>query len=133
MRYKKIKSGILTLLVLVSVLLTWNLWTYQPNYDTMKKGNTVAEVTVREKQEVQKIIRPDQVFFHDKGQHYGTNSTADLDKVIKELSRWTFIDVKSYTVDVKDLKELMHGSGNTEIIYPGEIPIELYRSVIAFE
>ena len=42
MRYEKIKSIILTLLVLVSILLTWNLWTYQPNYDTMENSNTVS-------------------------------------------------------------------------------------------
>ena len=57
MRYENIKSGILTFLVLVSILLTWNLWTYQPNYETMENSNYVEEVTVSEKQEVQKIVQ----------------------------------------------------------------------------
>ncbi|MBT2719873.1 YycH family regulatory protein [Bacillus sp. ISL-46] len=133
MRYENIKSGILTFLVLVSILLTWNLWTYQPNYDTMEKSNTVAEVTLSEKQEVQKIVRPDQVFFHVKGQHYGTNNTEEIEKVLKQLSSWAFFDVKKYTNEVKNIKELIHGSGNAEIIFPGEVPIELYRSVLNIE
>jgi regulatory protein YycH of two-component signal transduction system YycFG len=45
MRYENIKSGILTLLVLVSILLTWNLWTYQPNYETMENNNVVEVVS----------------------------------------------------------------------------------------
>ncbi|WP_312470706.1 two-component system activity regulator YycH [Neobacillus sp.] len=133
MRYEKIKSGILTILVLVSILLTWNLWTYQPNYDTMEKSNYVAEVTVSEKQEVQKIIRPDQILFHEKGRHYGTNNTAELEKVIKDLSRWVFFDIKNYSDKVENIEELTHDSGNAEIIFPGEVPIELYRSVLTIE
>ncbi|WP_144552040.1 YycH family regulatory protein [Bacillus sp. X1(2014)] len=133
MRYENIKSGILIVLVLVSILLTWNLWTYQPNYETMKSSDNVKEVSLSEKQEVQKIVRPDQLLYHVKGQHYGTNNTDDMEKVIKELSRWAFFDVKKYTNEVKDIKKLIHGSGNTEIIFPGEVPIELYRSVLNIE
>ncbi|WHY67109.1 two-component system activity regulator YycH [Neobacillus sp. SuZ13] len=133
MRYENIKSWILIVLVLVSILLTWNLWTYQPNYETMESSDNVKEVSLSEKQEVQKIIRPDLLLYHIKGQHYGTNNTADMEKVIKELSRWAFFDVKKYTNEVKDIKKLIHDSGNTEIIFPGEVPIELYRSVLNIE
>ncbi|MCL6573500.1 MAG: hypothetical protein K6T88_17750, partial [Bacillus sp. (in: Bacteria)] len=49
MKYERLKSAILTLLVLGSILLTWALWTYQPNYDTMEDSNTVAEVALSEK------------------------------------------------------------------------------------
>ena len=130
MRYEKIKSTILILLVLISIVLTWNLWTYQPNYETMDKGNTVAEVALSEKQEVQKIVRPDQVLFHIKGGHYGTTNADNLDKIIKEFGNWTFYDVKNYTDKVRNIKELAHGFGKAEIIFPGDIPIELYRSVL---
>jgi len=133
MRYENIKSGILIVLVMVSILLTWNLWTYQPNYETMKSNDYVKEVSLSEKQEVQKIVRPDQLLYHFKGRHYGTNNTDEMDKVIKELSRWTFFDVKKYTNEVKDIKELIHDRGKTEIIFPGDVPIELYRSVLNIE
>ncbi len=133
MNYENIKSVILTILVLVSILLTWNLWTYQPNFETMEKGNTLEEVTVREKQDVQKIVRPDQILFHVKGAHYGTNNTDELDRIIKEISKWTFLDIKNVTEKVGNIKALAHSAGNAEIIFPGEVPIELYRSVINIE
>ncbi len=118
---------------MVSILLTWNLWTYQPHYAPMEKGNYVAEVTVNEKQEVQKIVRPDQALFHIKGQHYGTNNTSELEKLVKEMGRWTIFDMKNYTDKVENVEELLHQSGNVEIIFPGEVPIELYRSVLTIE
>lgn len=49
MSYEHIKTIILTILVATSALLTWNLWTYQPNFEPIEKANTVQEVTIAEK------------------------------------------------------------------------------------
>ncbi|NRD77392.1 hypothetical protein HPT25_07750 [Bacillus sp. BRMEA1] len=133
MRYETIKSVVLTILVMLSILLTWNLWTYQPHYETMEGSNYVAEVTLSEKQEVQKIVQPDLILFHIKGEHYGTNNPGELDKVIKELSKWTFTDIKDVTSKVTSIKELMYGPGKAEIDFAGDVPIELYRSVLNIE
>jgi regulatory protein YycH of two-component signal transduction system YycFG len=99
----------------------------------MEGSNYVAQVALSEKQEVQKIVQPDQVLFHIKDQHYGTNNTAELDKIIKELNSWSIYDVKNYTNKVDNIESLIHGSGNTELIFPGEVPIELYRNVLNIE
>lgn len=133
MRYENSKSVILIILVLVSILLTWNLWTFQPNYETMEKSTNVAEVTLSEKQEVKKIIKPDLALFHIRGEHHGTTNVNELDKLIKEVSQWSFYDVKSYTGNVANMNELIHEDGNAEIIFPTEIPVELYRNVLNFE
>lgn len=132
MRYENTKSFILVILVIVSVLLTWSLWTYQPNYEVMQKSNNVAEVTLSEKQEVQKIIKPDIVLYHLNGEHFGTTNSNDVDKLIKEISRWDFHSVKNVTSTVTNLNELLYKSGNTEIAFPAEVPVELYRNVLTF-
>lgn len=57
MSYENIKTIILTILVVTSALLTWNLWTYQPNFERIEKeSNTVQEVTIAEKKEVNQIV-----------------------------------------------------------------------------
>lgn len=133
MKYENSKSVILTILILVSIVLTWNLWTYQPNFDLMENGNVVAEVTLKEKQELHKIIRPDLALFHSSGKHYGTTYAVDLDKIMSEIRKWSFYDVKNYSEDVEDIRELVHGNGNAELVFPAEVPIEIYRSVLKFE
>lgn len=132
MKYESIKTVILAVLVFLSVFLTWNLWTYQPNYATMEKSNTIAEVTLSEKQEVQKIIQPNIVLFHEKGMHYGTVNSGKLDKLVEEMSRWSFNDVNIYSVKAGNLNQLEHGNGKVEIIFPAEVPVELYRNVLTF-
>lgn len=133
MRYENSKSVILTILILVSIFLTWNLWTYQPNFDMMDNGNNVAEVMLKEKREVHKVITPDLVLFHRNGQHNGTTNAALLNQIMSEIRKWSFYDVKNYTENVEEIKELVHGNGNAEIVFPTDIPIELYRSVLKFE
>ncbi|MDP4084648.1 MAG: two-component system activity regulator YycH [Bacillota bacterium] len=133
MRYENIKSILLIILVFVSVFLTWNLWTYQPNYETMEKSKNVAEVTLSEKQEVKKIIKPDMVIFHIKGEHHGTVNPVELDKISKDLSQWVFYDVRNYSNEVRNVNDIGHGNGNVEIIFPSDTPIELYRNVLNFQ
>ncbi|WP_026573805.1 YycH family regulatory protein [Bacillus sp. UNC438CL73TsuS30] len=133
MRYENIKSGILLILVMLSIVLTWNLWTYQPNYETMKNDNSVAEVSLSEKQEVQKILKPDQILYHVNGHHYGTSNSDELEEIMKKLGQWTFLDVENYTNKAGNLNNLLHGDGKAEILFPGEIPIAMYRSVLNFE
>ncbi|XJZ27301.1 YycH family regulatory protein [Bacillota bacterium Lsc_1132] len=133
MRYEKIKSIVLTMLVLLSIFLTWNLWTYQPNYDTIENSNYVAQVTLSQKQDVKKIVRPDLALYHIKGEHFGTVNPFELDKLTKELSRWVFYDVRNDTDRIGNINDLTHANGNVEIVFPTDVPINLYRNVLRFE
>lgn len=133
MTFENIKSIILTLLVVGSVFLTWNLWTYQPNYEKMENTNYVQEVSIGEKKDIKTIIKPDRVLFHYQKSHYGTVETSEIDKFIREISEWNIFDVNNYTNKVEDFKKLVHGDGNVEIIFPEEIPLDLYKNVLTFE
>lgn len=133
MKYETIKTAILTILVFLSIFLTWNLWTFQPNYKTMENNNTVAEVSMSEKQEVKKTIRPDMVLYHKQGKNYGTTRTDELDKLLREIGSWKFSNVKGIAEKPNSLNNLIHGSGNVEIIFPADVPIELYRDVLSFK
>jgi regulatory protein YycH of two-component signal transduction system YycFG len=133
MKYENSKSAILTFLILVSIVLTWNLWTYQPNFDMLENGNYVEEVTLKEKRDLHQIISPDLILFHRNDQHFGTTNAVSLEKMMNELRKWSFYDVENYSENVENIKELVHGNGNAEIVFPADIPIEIYRSVLNFE
>ncbi|SFB01943.1 MULTISPECIES: YycH family regulatory protein [unclassified Bacillus (in: firmicutes)] len=133
MRYENIKSGVLIALVLISAILTWNLWTYQPNHEKLNNANYIEEVEIGEKKDIKKIIRPDRILYHVKDQHYGTSNSNDIDKVMREMGSWVFYDVENDTEHVQNFKELVHGKGKVEIVYPEGVPIELYKGVLDFE
>jgi regulatory protein YycH of two-component signal transduction system YycFG len=132
MTYENIKSAILTILVLGSFYFTWNLWTYQPKYETIEKSHYVEEVSIGEKREVKKIIKPDLALFHIDGKHYGTEASSELERIIRQMGQWEIEELKNYTDKVEDFKDFVHGNGNVEIIFPEEVPLPIYKNVLTF-
>ncbi|KON85954.1 hypothetical protein AF332_03440 [Sporosarcina globispora] len=131
MTYENIKTIILTILVATSAFLTWNLWTYQPKYDLFETTNTVKEVTIATKKEVNQIVRPDTLLFHhSEKETYGTVSPAEIDKIIKDISVWNFNDFENVTEDMGNLPSYVHDVGKAVIMFPDSVPIDLYKSVI---
>ncbi|WP_066296088.1 YycH family regulatory protein [Bacillus sp. FJAT-29937] len=131
MTYENIKSLILVILVCFSVLLTWSIWTYQPNLETMKKTKTVQEVAISEKKDAEKIVKPDRVIYHySKDKHFGTTDAGEIDKIISEISRWNFTDFIDVTSEIKNYPSFIHNSGNAVILFPDSIPIDFYRTII---
>lgn len=130
MTYENIKTTILTFLVLLSGLLTWNIWTYQPNYESMENQKTVGDVSLGAKKDLRKIVKPHQVIYHVDGKQFGSVENTHIDQIINTISKWKFYDVKKYSGRFADFNEnILHGA-NTEIIFPDEVPIELYKRVL---
>lgn len=131
MTYENIKSVILVILVCFSILLTWSIWTYQPNLEVIEKQNTVEKVAISDKREVGEIVRPDRIFYHvDKEKHFGTVNINEINKVIAEISRWNYADFENISGEIDSYPSFIHNSGKAVIEFPDLIPIDLYRSII---
>lgn len=132
MNFEGAKSIILTVLVAASALLTWNIWTYQPY---MKKLNQSDFIRVdNDKQEIADVIKPDRVLFHKDGKHFQTNDQNELEKIQTELGNWTLSNVRdaSHILEKKKFTSVVHADGNTEVIFPDNIPLDLYKSILNF-
>lgn len=138
MKYEKIKSIILTLLVCISIFLTFNLWTYQPGYDTIDSNETF-DVSVGEKMkepDLSKVlVKPYELFYHAGNKTVGTLDGEAMDNVIKGLSSWTLFDLKDYSNQyTKDeMKAITQGEKKVEIVFPDNVPFSVYSRVIHFE
>ncbi|WP_077620087.1 YycH family regulatory protein [Bacillus sinesaloumensis] len=134
MKYETIKTTVLIVLVLSSIILTWTLWTYQPQYkDLLGTDDLVEEVTTNNTKETQRIIRPNKILYHIDGQHFGTFKETELNKVMKELRYWEVNDVQNITHQVQDqgLANFLSQSGHVEIKFPNPIPLQLYKSFLS--
>lgn len=132
MTYENIKTIILTLLVTMSILFTWGIWTYQPQYETMVNTKTVPEVSLSEQKDIKEIIKPDRIMYHYKDSHYGTYATSEIDLVMKELSQWNFDRSEEVSLQLEKniLTRLEENGGYAEIIFPDNVPMELYQSIL---
>ncbi|MBP3039239.1 hypothetical protein J9303_06965 [Bacillaceae bacterium Marseille-Q3522] len=130
MRYEQIKSILLIVLVAISVILTFNLWTYQPKLEELKSKNTVQGVTISKTQEEKSIVRPNKVIFHADDVHYGTINSGLISKMIDSISGWTYEEITNITQQVENFNTFSQENGMVEIIFPNTVPMDLYRSVL---
>ncbi|MEH7382022.1 two-component system activity regulator YycH [Bacillus sp. JJ1533] len=131
MKYESIKTTILIILVLSSIVLTWTLWTYQPQYkDLEPTDDLVEEVTENVFKETSQVIKPSNILYHIEGQHFGTFNGVELNKVMKEISTWEIYDVQNitHTVQNEGLADFLSRSGHVEIDFPNPFPLQLYKS-----
>ncbi len=136
MKYETAKTIILTFLVLTSIVFTWGLWTYHPKYDVIPNDQYVQNVSVSNSQvDTSMIVRPSQILIHKNGNHYGMVEEADVNKLLKEMKRWTFDDFEniSSTVSKQNFLSFIHGKGKIEIIYSDEIPMNIYQDLFRID
>jgi regulatory protein YycH of two-component signal transduction system YycFG len=139
MTYEKIKTIILTVLVLTSIVLTGALWTYQPKYDFMENVDSdyIQNVSVSSNTQVDAgiIIRPSKILIHKDGKHYGIVQETEMNKLMKQVKKWSFDEFEniSSTISKKDFLSFLHGKGKIEIIYPDDFPIEMYHYIFKIE
>ncbi|SEN43325.1 Two-component signal transduction system YycFG, regulatory protein YycH [Mesobacillus persicus] len=132
MNYEKVKTGLLVFLIVLSGVLTWNIWTFQPRYEVMENEKPV-NVALGLKQEVKKIVQPDQIVFHTAGKHLGTNDDSEINKIVTMISQWKYYDVINDSNRSFEINQSLTKGRYTELIFPDEVPIELYKKVLNFE
>lgn len=133
MKYENIKNLILTILVVISGVLTWSIWTYQPHYDTIQ-SELVHEVSISDQKDISVLIKPMKVLYHQTENHYGTVKEEKIDKWLTEIQDWNFYDIEDgKALNAQDLMQLLQGRNTVEIVYPNVIPFDLYKNVLHFD
>lgn len=134
MKYENLKSLILTILVLTSLVLSWNLWTYQPSLDYTSNEKLLRNVEISKTEEPENIIRPSKILYHFDGVHYGTIENQEILRFTKEMKKWSLFDIDptSTLIEEEEFIPFMHDNGKMEVIFPDEIPLETLRYLIGF-
>src|SRR5690606_21290026 len=133
MKYESIKTVVLIILVLSSIILTWSLWTYQPQYkDLVGTDDLVEDVTTNNPKETSKIIKPIKILYHIDGQHFGTYNETELNKVMKEIRPWEVNEVQNITHEVQNqgLANFLGKNGHVVIYFPDSLPLQIYKSFL---
>ena len=128
MTFEGAKTIILTLLIAVSIYLTWNIWTTQPKYDAIDYGSYHS--IEQENMEAADVIRMDGILFHTENRFFKMTDSEELARVEKDLSKWTmtsFQDI-SYQIADSDFSDFLMEKTNTQIMYPDPVPFGVFKS-----
>lgn len=130
MKFENFKTILLTVLVLLSFLFTWNLWTYQPKYESIENDKSIQkELPERQKFDNTLVFKPVKVLFHQDGKHYGTHSNDDIQDIFNQMKNWQIYEFKALSLSSeKQLHDITHGNNKVEIMFPGRIPFDLLKN-----
>jgi regulatory protein YycH of two-component signal transduction system YycFG len=134
--YELIKSVTLTALILLSLVLTWSLWTFKPSYPFLEDARTVKKQEVDDPAEIQDVVNPTQVIYHHGSELYGAEANNVIEKFHNSLKETNFIIESSSRTQPFDpenrlIKETDHQY--IEVIYPVGMTQEIYKEVFSFE
>jgi regulatory protein YycH of two-component signal transduction system YycFG len=134
--YEAAKTVVLTFLVLVSIVLTFGLWTYHPKYDVLQNDEYIQHVSVSNTQvDTALIVQPSQLLFHKNNAHYGIVEEEETSEILKEIKKWVIDDFEniSNTIPKGKFLSFLREKERLELVYPDSIPIDVYRSIFQIE
>ena len=132
MKLETVKSFILIVLIGISIILSYTLWSYQPN-SNQTIGGEIADNEMnaggRDDLKKRELIKPSDIIFHMEQDHYGFSDARDRDSLFAEMQNWIVSDFEMYS----DVSESIERSPQAiELIFPEEIPLEVLDSIFTF-
>lgn len=131
MKFETIKTIVLTILIIISLLLTFGLWNYQPNRDLLYTTNTkyVSEVDLGGIEETKRsIVKPNAIIFHSNNEYFGFKEPKEQQLLYQDMQDWVLSDYQ-----LSDRKGDLDNQQLVEIIFPDAIPLDLIKSLFTVE
>lgn len=130
MTFETFKSFLLIILVCLSILLTFGLWSYQPDFDQYNTSlKYVNEVDLGGDVESKKtIIQPKSMIFHIDQNYFGFKHPDDRQALFQDIQQWGLTDL---TIE-EDLKPPSNNR-MIEIIFPEKLPMPIIKSLFTLD
>lgn len=130
MKIETIKTYILTILVSISILLTFAIWNYQPNYDFLYNNQTedVSEVDLGGLEKTKRdVVEPVSILFHNNDFYYGFTDPYDQKLFYQDMEDWILDDLNLETIP-----NLPTYDYQVEVIFPQPLPAEVIKNLFTF-
>ncbi|MCM3736307.1 two-component system activity regulator YycH [Bacillus cytotoxicus] len=131
MNIENLKSVLLINLVVISVFLTFNLWTYVPDSSKLQNTKYLQDNTEVEQKSLANVILPSLVLFHKENTHLGSENIANIDPLYKLFERGELYDFKDISNDIpkQQFFSFVRGKNKIEMIFPTHIPLDSMKDV----
>lgn len=131
MKYiEPVKSVVLFLLVILSVVLTFTIWTYTPDYEYIEKTEG-KEIEIGTKKSIDEVIKPYKAIFKAEDAWTGTTSNGAMKDLMNAFGEWTVLDLEQINSNVSPnyLNEMMRKNNRLTVFFASEIPFAAFNSI----
>lgn len=126
-----IKTTILWVLILLSVFLTYQIWTFQPNYGILKNTEYIDNTQIGVEKHLSEVIHPKQIIINNAGDFFSPiESSSNTKKYYEQYVGVTIEDLtlSSSPVDLRNEKNVKA----MEYIFSTKIPFEALKEIYQF-
>ncbi|ETE92532.1 hypothetical protein C621_0213910 [Bacillus thuringiensis serovar aizawai str. Leapi01] len=123
------KTIVLINLVVISLFLTFNLWTYVPDSTSMQNAKFVQGNEGMNQTKISDVVRPTSIIVHKDKNHYGSRREADIESIYKPLELGELHDFREISITKGDFLSYVHGEGKVELVFPTDIPFDAVKSM----
>ncbi|WP_172370291.1 YycH family regulatory protein [Sporosarcina jiandibaonis] len=125
-----IKSIVLFLLIALSITLTFSIWTYTPNLQTIDQKPTV-DISISNRATIEKVIKPYKSIFRIQDSLTGTTDSTEIEHILKAMENWTITDIlKDQNFNADKLNLLMKKRNSFTLFYHAEVPLRVYENLM---
>lgn len=122
-----IKTILLNVLVLLSLVLTWQIWTYEPEYEKEATPPEARTVGVEEV-DLSQVIKPNQVVFHQNERHFLSYDRGTIDSFYTDFISGTRI--KSVMM-VTNIESLVNRDKSVEFVFPTSLSNDVLKNLVS--
>lgn len=136
MNRENFKSIVLINLIVISLFLTFNLWTYVPESNSSSDEKYVQGNATTSKKELSSVIIPSSVIVQ-KNNKTNTHLVVQDEKYVKELykvlEKGEFHDFREIEKDKDEFLSFVHDEDKLEFVFPTDIPFDAIRSTLTLK
>jgi len=129
MSMENFKTIVLINLVVISLFLTFNLWTYVPDSTSMQNAKFVQGNEGTNQTKISDVVRPTSIIVHKDKNHYGSRREADIESIYKPLEVGELHGFREISITKGDFLSYVHGEGKVELVFPTDIPFDAVKSM----
>jgi regulatory protein YycH of two-component signal transduction system YycFG len=127
------KSIFLALLIILSVTLTFTIWTYTPTYDTIE-STPVVDILIAESNRIDDVIKPYKMIASRENNMTGSMEPFDLERVVNVMKGWDISDLTLEDTELtnEELNELVEANNRYTLFFPDVVPFPVYDNILPF-
>ncbi len=125
------KTVVLIILVGLSILLTFSIWSYHPNYEKVEKPEP-SGVLMDKKRTLPEIIQPARLLIRQEGDWRGTIDTEEMAPLFTEMKKWQLTDISivSSNFNLQKLNDQLLVDQRIVLQFDGEVPMPVFQSLL---
>ncbi|MGG1215812.1 two-component system activity regulator YycH [Micromonospora provocatoris] len=135
MKYiEPVKSVVLFLLVMLSVVLTFIIWTYTPDYKVIEQTEG-KEILIGTQKKVEDVIKPYKAIYSSDDDLTGTVSNGAMKDIMNIFEGWNILDLVRVNNNISPtyINEMIRANHRMTVFFAGEIPFSELGTIFNFD